>query len=246
VLRRLGAADDADAVFARARAAAPRAFPWGADPSQMPCCGVLAPRALFADERGWRDGAASPVARALAAHAAAIAAEAAGLDARAFRSLEGHGVELVGGATGAALGPEQAPWRELVLFSSAGGWDAAACAALPTACRVLGALPDVVGSPTAVAVADGAGACCRVEVLRLEPNARVLPHAAPTNARLKAHVGLAGCDGASLTVAGERRPLRRGGVLTFDDSFWHEARNDGPEPRLVLSVDFWKPELAAR
>ncbi|KAK7241217.1 aspartyl asparaginyl beta-hydroxylase [Aureococcus anophagefferens] len=106
----------------------------------------------------------------------------------------------------------------------------------------------VVGAPTAVAV-DGAGFCCRVEILRLDAAGHVLPHTAPTNARLKAHLGLATppAGAASLTVAGETRTFDDGTVLCFDDSFWHEARNDdGAAPRYVLSVDFWKEGLAAR
>ena len=103
-------------------------------------------------------------------------------------------------------------------------------------------------APTAVAV-DGAGFCCRVEILRLDATGHILPHTAPTNARLKAHLGLATppAGAASLTVAGETRTFDDGTVLCFDDSFWHEARNDdGAAPRYVLSVDFWKEGLAAR
>ncbi|KAH8073081.1 peptide-aspartate beta-dioxygenase [Aureococcus anophagefferens] len=90
----------------------------------------------------------------------------------------------------------------------------------------------VVGAPTAVAV-DGAGFCCRCEILR-DAAGHVLPHTAPTNARLKAHLGLATppAGAASLTVAGETRTFDDGTVLCFDDSFWHEARNDdGAAPR---------------
>ena len=66
-----------------------------------------------------------------------------------------------------------------------------------------------------------AGACCRVEVLRLDGGGRILPHTAPTNARLKVHLGLAGAAG--LTVAGARRDVEPGAVLAFDDAFFHEV-----------------------
>ena len=85
--------------------------------------------------------------------------------------------------------------------------------------------------------------------MRLDATGHILPHTAPTNARLKAHLGLATppAGAASLTVAGETRTFDDGTVLCFDDSFWHEARNDdGAAPRYVLSVDFWKEGLAAR
>ncbi|KAH8053295.1 peptide-aspartate beta-dioxygenase [Aureococcus anophagefferens] len=201
---------------------------WAGAPAQMPCCGALAPAAVLPveGERPWHDVGAHAVAAALAARAADIVAEAAralagGLE---LASLEGHGVELMGGPTGAALGPGAAPWRELLLFDSAGGWREEPCARFPTVCDILRDAPQVVGAPTAVAV-DGAGFCCR------------------------AHLGLATppAGAASLTVAGETRTFDDGTVLCFDDSFWHEARNDdGAAPRDVLSVDSWKEGLAAR
>lgn len=247
-LRRAGRDADAAALFADARAHAPEdAFPWGANPAQMPCCGALAPAAMFRDERGWRSSDAHDVPRRLAEAAPAILKEAENLTLAGFASLEGHGVEVRGGPTGVVLGPSEAPWRELLLYSNPTGWDEAACARLPSACAALRGAVDVSGAPAAVDVGpDGGGACCRVEVLALDAGAVILPHAAPTNARLKSHLGLAGCGGASLTVAGETRRVESGSVLTFDDSFWHGAANDGPATRLVLSVDFWKPELAAR
>ena len=182
--------------------------------------------------------------RRLLANATALVAEAerANLDALHMKSLEGHGVEVKGGASGAALGPEKAPWRELLLYDRAGGWRDDACAALPTACAVLRDAPSIVGTPR---LGDGSF-CCRVEILRLAPGGRVLPHTAPTNARLKAHVGLSTPPGyaASLSVAGERRAWRDGDVFVFDDSFFHEAGNEHASvPRYVLSVDFWKPAL---
>ena len=249
VLRRLGRAREADAVFAAARTATGDAFPWGGPPGQMPCCGTLAPPALLPPrgEAGWHDAAAHDAARALSAHADEIRSEAArALEASplAFASLEGHGVEVVGGRNGAALGPLEAPWKELVLFSSDGGW--AHCDRFPKLCAALANLPSVVGAPAAVAGAAGRGDCCRVELLRLDANSVILPHTAPTNVRLKAHLAIAAPpgDAASLTVNGERRAFANGTVLCFDDSFWHEARNDhATAPRVILSVDFWKPGL---
>ena len=83
------------------------------------------------------------------------------------------------------------------------------------------------------------------QVLRLAPGGRIVPHAAPTNARLKAHLGLEvpPAGAATLTVADEARAFANGTVLVFDDSFFHEAANAGEVARYVLSVDFWKPGL---
>ena len=108
----------------------------------MPCCGRLAPPSLLptSTERGWHDNDDHDVPKRLVDNGAAIVAEAAaaldGDGGRAgFASLEGHGVDQIGGANGAALGPAEAPWRELLLFSTARGWNDANCALVPTACR---------------------------------------------------------------------------------------------------------------
>ena len=114
-------------------------------------------------------------------------------------------------------------------------------------CRVLRDAPSVVGLPSALALDDTQHAsCCRVEILRLDPRSHVLPHTAPTNVRLKTHLGLKTPPNgaASLGVDGKTRRFADGTVLTFDDSFWHEAKNEHDDrPRFVLSIDFWKPQL---
>ncbi|KAJ1450965.1 Arginine/Asparagine/Proline hydroxylase, partial [Pelagophyceae sp. CCMP2097] len=70
---------------------------------------------------------------------------------------------------------------------------------------------------------------------RLEAGSRIVPHTAPTDVRLKAHLGLQVPSGAALDVAGETRPWRDGEVFVFDDSFWHQAwNNHSSEPRLIL------------
>lgn len=39
------------------------------------------------------------------------------------------------------------------------------------------------------------------------------------------------------------RTWKEGKFIVFDDSFEHEVWHDGTEPRLVLIVDVWHPEL---
>jgi len=50
--------------------------------------------------------------------------------------------------------------------------------------------------------------------------------------------------GCEITVGGEARRWEEGKVLLFDDSFEHEVHNSTSQPRLVLIVDMWHPELA--
>ena len=33
--------------------------------------------------------------------------------------------------------------------------------------------------------------------------------------------------------------------MVFDDSMEHEARNEGPQERVVLLFEIWRPEIAA-
>ena len=139
----------------------------------------------------------------------------------------------------------------------------------------------------------------------LRPHTRLAPHCGPTNARLRAHLGIVVPPGdCEITCGGQSRRWAEGKVpavgdarvaepyaspplleslscacalhvhvdplleslsclsrahhlpkgspldlrspvqvLLFDDSFEHEVHNETDEPRLVLIVDMWHPEL---
>lgn len=79
----------------------------------------------------------------------------------------------------------------------------------------------------------------------LQPGTTVTPHCGPTNARLRYHLGLEIPAGTFLEVGGERRAWREGQCLRFDDSFSHSACNPSKQPRTVLIVDLWHPELSS-
>jgi aspartyl/asparaginyl beta-hydroxylase (cupin superfamily) len=79
----------------------------------------------------------------------------------------------------------------------------------------------------------------------IEPGGVLQPHTGPTNASLTAHLGLEGCDGTAIWVAGERRPYVEGKVLIFDDSFVHWVEHKGDQLRCTLMVTFWHPEMNA-
>jgi aspartyl/asparaginyl beta-hydroxylase (cupin superfamily) len=70
------------------------------------------------------------------------------------------------------------------------------------------------------------------------------PHTGPTNMRLRCHLGInipAGDCG--LKVGGETRHWQEGRCLVFDDALRHESWNDTDQPRIVLIVDVWHPDL---
>jgi aspartyl/asparaginyl beta-hydroxylase (cupin superfamily) len=48
-----------------------------------------------------------------------------------------------------------------------------------------------------------------------------------------------------IRVGGEERTWQVGKCLVFEDSFEHEAWNDGNETRAVLVVDLWHPDLTS-
>jgi aspartate beta-hydroxylase len=96
----------------------------------------------------------------------------------------------------------------------------------------------------------------------LAPDTHVKPHCGPTNKKLRCHLPLhvpkpladapdaSSNDGgppptAWLRVGNEYRALQEGKCVVFDDSFEHEACNPSPsEPRAVLIVDVWHPDLS--
>jgi hypothetical protein len=79
----------------------------------------------------------------------------------------------------------------------------------------------------------------------IEPGGQLQPHTGPTNVSLTAHLGLEGCQGTAIWVAGEKRPYVEGKVLIFDDSFVHWVEHSGDKVRYTLMVTFWHPELNA-
>lgn len=75
----------------------------------------------------------------------------------------------------------------------------------------------------------------------------IAAHYGPTNARIRCHLGLKVSDSKSsyIEVDGKRGGWKTGKCLLFDDSFLHKVHHTdiGNEPRAVLLVDMWHPEL---
>jgi len=78
----------------------------------------------------------------------------------------------------------------------------------------------------------------------LAPGARIRRHTGPLNIRLVMHLGLDVPAGTSLRVANESRTWQEGKTLIFDDSFLHEVAHTGTEPRTILLVCFYHPDLS--
>jgi aspartyl/asparaginyl beta-hydroxylase/uncharacterized protein DUF6817 len=84
-------------------------------------------------------------------------------------------------------------------------------------------------------------------VSKLTPGTHVAPHYAPTNLRLRLHLGIRIPAGnCGLRVEGQTRQWTEGKCLLFDDSLLHEVWNHTSEERVVLIVDIWHPELTPR
>lgn len=78
---------------------------------------------------------------------------------------------------------------------------------------------------------------------RLLPGAHIAPHTGMLNTRLICHIPIKTAPGCSLRVGSETRGWEDGVPLIFDDSIEHEARNTGPEERVVLLFEIWRPEI---
>ena len=78
----------------------------------------------------------------------------------------------------------------------------------------------------------------------LKPGAHIPPHHGMINTRLICHIPLVVPPGCRLRVGAETRDVVEGKAMIFDDSFEHEAWNDGDEVRAVLLFEIWRPEIS--
>lgn len=81
---------------------------------------------------------------------------------------------------------------------------------------------------------------------QLAPGTEVEPHTGSSNLRLRHHLALVVPEGnnCTLKVAGESRCWQQGRVLAFDDTFLHSVSQQASQPRAVLVVDVWHPDLS--
>ena len=78
----------------------------------------------------------------------------------------------------------------------------------------------------------------------LKPGTHIPPHHGMLNTRLICHIPLVVPEGCRLRVGGQTRDVVEGQAMIFDDSFEHEAWNDGDAVRAVLLFEIWRPEIS--
>jgi Aspartyl/Asparaginyl beta-hydroxylase len=87
----------------------------------------------------------------------------------------------------------------------------------------------------------------------LSGGSKIQAHTAPMNLRLRLHVPLIVPTGDTATnsdrpACGIRvgpfvREWKEGSVMVLDDAYNHEVWNDTDEPRVILLIDIWHPDI---
>jgi hypothetical protein len=82
-------------------------------------------------------------------------------------------------------------------------------------------------------------------VSAMAAHTHITTHTGPTNRKLRLQFPLTVPTGSTcrLRAGNHTHVLEEGKPFVFDDSFQHEAWNDSDEPRIVLIVDIWHPDL---
>jgi aspartyl/asparaginyl beta-hydroxylase (cupin superfamily) len=75
---------------------------------------------------------------------------------------------------------------------------------------------------------------------RLLPGTRLVPHRGWKLSVYRAHLGLIVPRSCAIKVNGETKAWEAGKCFVFDDTYLHEAWNNGEGDRIVLLVDFLK------
>lgn len=78
----------------------------------------------------------------------------------------------------------------------------------------------------------------------MEPGARLIPHRGVTKAILTTHLGLRiprEAESCWMTVDGYRVVWREGEVVSFDDTYEHEVRNESTDERMILLLHVKRP-----
>lgn len=82
-----------------------------------------------------------------------------------------------------------------------------------------------------------------VELSVIKPGEVVKPHRDPASSFIVCQLGLAIPENCGISVGGESRTWQEGKCLFFDPSYEHTVWNYSNEPRAVLLVVFYKPDL---
>ena len=165
------------------------------------------------------DPAQFAAVRALEAAFETIRREVEGLAANAFHP-ESEGLEGTEG------------WDVLMLYER-GRKHAENCAQCPEITRI-------IESHATVRTLAGL-----MYVSKTNPGTHIKAHLGPTNVRLRCHLGIKVPEGdVGLRVADQRLRWQEGRCIVFDDHLEHESWNFSAEPRIVLIIDLWHPDLS--
>jgi aspartate beta-hydroxylase len=123
-------------------------------------------------------------------------------------------------------------WSEFLLLGAGAASNAALC-------------PRTTALLQRITAATSLARCGVGEALfsALAPGTRLRPHCGATNSRLTCHLGLRVPADCGLRVGDETRGWEAGKCTVFDDSFEHEAWNEGDAVRVVLLINFWHPDI---
>ena len=121
---------------------------------------------------------------------------------------------------------------DVVLFYERGKKHLANCSRCPTVTRII---------ESHATVRTQAGL---LYASKLNPGAHISCHCGPTNMRLRCHLGIEVPSGdCGIRVGGQTQRWVAGKCLVFDDSLEHESWNLTMDPRIVLIIDIWHPDL---
>ncbi|MBA2748334.1 MAG: aspartyl/asparaginyl beta-hydroxylase domain-containing protein [Tatlockia sp.] len=128
------------------------------------------------------------------------------------------------------------PWPEKFLYNQ--GWDVYGLYAfekrLEDNCRLCPETTKLVESIPGMTTAGFSS---------LAPGTHIASHVGYSEAVLRCHLGLIIPDGCGIRVGTQTKTWLEGKCLVFDDTVEHEAWNRGKLPRIVLLIDFKKPNI---
>lgn len=84
----------------------------------------------------------------------------------------------------------------------------------------------------------------------LHPGSLISPHSSAMNLRLRVHLPLivpdvwSEADKVGVECGGQKRVWEEGKAVVLDDSYVHHVWNNTNEPRVVLLVDIWHPDVS--
>lgn len=122
-------------------------------------------------------------------------------------------------------------WKQ-VTFYEGGQRFTDACERFPVTAGIIEGIPE--------ASMAGPGV---VTLSWLHPGTHIMPHCGSSNSKLRVHLGLRVPPGTRMRVGSETLHWSEGSCLVFDDSFEHEVHHEGEEPRVVLLMDVWHPQV---